>query len=51
MENSGGSVVHGFLKDYAYDPRLAFRSPPHFLDPVKSAWHVHRYTEQEPSAK
>ena len=47
-KNSGGSVVHGFLKDYAYDPRLAFRSPPHFLDPVKSAWHVHRYTEQEP---
>ena len=29
-----------------YDPRLAFRSPPHFLDPVKSAWHVLRYTEQ-----
>jgi Tfp pilus assembly protein PilX len=50
-KNSGGSVVHGFLKDYAYDPRLAFRSPPHFLDPVKSAWHVHRYTEQEPAAK
>jgi Tfp pilus assembly protein PilX len=50
-KNSGGSVVHGFLKDYSYDPRLAFRSPPHFLDPVKSAWHVHRYTEQEPSAK
>jgi Tfp pilus assembly protein PilX len=50
-KNSGGSVVHGFLKDYVYDPRLAFRSPPHFLDPVKSAWHVHRYTEQEPAAK
>jgi type II secretory pathway pseudopilin PulG len=50
-KNSGGSVVHGFLKDYSYDPRLAFRSPPHFLDPVKSAWHVHRYTEQEPAAK
>ena len=33
--------VHGYLKDYQYDPRLAFRSPPHFLDPVKSAWHVH----------
>jgi Tfp pilus assembly protein PilX len=50
-KNSGGAVVHGFLKDYVYDPRLAFRSPPHFLDPVKSAWHVHRYTEQEPAAK
>jgi hypothetical protein len=50
-KNSGGSVVHGYLKDYAYDPRLAYRSPPHFLDPVKSAWHIHRYTEQEPAAK
>jgi Tfp pilus assembly protein PilX len=50
-KNSGGSVVHGYLKDYSYDPRLAFRSPPHFLDPVKSAWHIHRYTEQEPAAK
>jgi hypothetical protein len=50
-KNSGGAVVHGFLKDYQYDPRLAFRSPPHFLDPVKSAWHIHRYTEQEPAAK
>jgi hypothetical protein len=50
-KNSGGTVTRGYIKAYKYDSRLAFRSPPHFLDPVKSAWHVHRYTEQTPAEK
>jgi type II secretory pathway pseudopilin PulG len=49
-KNSGGSIKNGYVKAYSYDNRLAFRSPPHFLDPVKSAWHIHRYTEQTPAA-
>ena len=49
--SSGGAAINGYIKKYTYDDRLRFRSPPHFLDPVKSAWHVHRYTEQEPAAK
>jgi Tfp pilus assembly protein PilX len=40
---AGGS---GFLKDYEYDARFAFRAPPHFLDPLQSTWRVKRYTEQ-----
>ena len=45
----GTSPSNGYVKDYVYDPRLQFRAPPHFLDPVESAWRVWRYTEQQPS--
>jgi type II secretory pathway pseudopilin PulG len=45
----GNSPTNGYIKDYNYDPRLQFRAPPHFLDPVESAWRVWRYTEQQPA--
>ena len=32
------SDVTGYAKDYNYDNRLKVQSPPHFLDPVQSAW-------------
>lgn len=41
-----GSSGSGFLKDYEYDTRFAFRAPPHFLDPLQSTWRVKNYTEQ-----
>lgn len=44
---SGAST--GYVKNYQYDDRLAYRSPPNFLDPVESAWRVSRYTEQSPA--
>lgn len=44
----GNSVTNGYVKNYNYDDRLAFRSPPHFLDPVQSAWKIIRQTEQTP---
>ncbi len=34
----------GYLKNYNYDDRLRFEEPPHFFDPVQSAWHVQRET-------
>ena len=37
---SGGSVSTGFAKDYIYDQRLKYQSPPKFLDPVASAWSI-----------
>jgi Tfp pilus assembly protein PilX len=43
----GGSPT-GYLKDYNYDDRLRYRQPPHFLDPVQTAWRVLRETEQTP---
>ncbi len=46
---SGGSINTGFLKDYTYDDRLRFRSPPYFLAPVDAAWTVLRRNEQIPA--
>jgi hypothetical protein len=39
-----GSAQTGYSKQYSYDDRLRYISPPHFLDPVESAWHVQRET-------
>jgi hypothetical protein len=46
-----GSQSHGYTKNYVYDRRLLFRSPPYFLDPVQSAWRAISYTEQTPATK
>jgi hypothetical protein len=35
---SGPSVYSGYAKNYVYDGRLKYLSPPHFLDPVKASW-------------
>jgi hypothetical protein len=40
----------GYTKDYMYDDRLKYRSPPFFLDPVSAAWRVIRTNEQVPAA-
>lgn len=39
----------GYLKDYNYDTRLRYYSPPYFLDPVESAWNVQRETLDFPN--
>ncbi len=41
-----GSTPHGYTKNYSYDDRLLYRSPPYFLDPVQSAWRTVSYTEE-----
>jgi hypothetical protein len=41
---SGGGASHGYTKDYNYDDRLRYLTPPFFLDPVQSAWRVQRET-------
>ena len=46
----GTSSPSGFIKDYNYDDRLRFRSPPYFLTPVDAAWKVIRTNEQVPAA-
>ena len=47
---STGQGSTGYTKDYVYDDRLKFRSPPYFLDPVSAAWRVIRANEQVPAA-
>jgi hypothetical protein len=44
----GTSGGNGYVKDYNYDDRLRYRSPPQFLDPVQSAWRTVRRGEQSP---
>jgi hypothetical protein len=44
-----GSVITGYTKDYWYDDRLKYRSPPYFLAPVDSAWDVVRLQELVPA--
>ncbi len=39
--NASGPV-HGYSKNYTYDNRLKYVQPPHFLDPVQTAWHIDR---------
>ena len=46
---SSGGVTSGYLKDYQYDDRFKYRSPPFFLSPVVSAWHIVRENEQVPA--
>jgi Tfp pilus assembly protein PilX len=42
--HGGGGVSSGYAKNYLYDDRLKYREPPHFLDPVETAWHIQRQT-------
>jgi hypothetical protein len=43
---SGGTITTGYTKDYWYDDRLRYRSPPYFLNPVKYRWEVIHVQEQ-----
>ena len=47
---TSGSSGTGYLKDYTYDQRLKYISPPEFLDPVNSAWQVGTWAEVQPNA-
>jgi hypothetical protein len=44
---NGGNT--GFIKNYVYDDRLRYRSPPFFLSPVDAAWGIVRINEQVPA--
>lgn len=46
--HSGSTVTTGYVKGYTYDDRLHYLSPPHFIDPVQSAWRVVRQTQNFP---
>jgi hypothetical protein len=46
VATTGGT---GYTKNYGYDDRLKYRSPPFFLDPVQASWKIHRSNEQVPA--
>jgi hypothetical protein len=39
----------GYIKNYVYDDRFRYSSPPYFLDPVQAGWKVTRQNEQVPA--
>ncbi len=48
---TNGSGGTGYLKDYQYDDRLRYRSPPRFMTPVNGAWRVGSVIEQVPALR
>ncbi len=49
----GATLSTGYLKDYEFDPRLAFYSPPYYLAPGTASWSLdsssESYTGNEPT--
>ena len=43
-----GTITQGYAKNYNYDDRLRYRTPPKFMDPVASAWRTLATSEQTP---
>jgi Tfp pilus assembly protein PilX len=50
FNSSTGDLSTGYTKDYNYDVRLRYRSPPFFLDPISAAWRIIRANEQVKAA-
>jgi type II secretory pathway pseudopilin PulG len=48
---NGVTTSTGYVKNYNYDDRLKFRSPPNFLDPIETRWDIVRKTEQAPATR
>ena len=46
---SGTNPSTGFLKNYTYDDRFRYRSPPYFMNPVDASWDIIRSHEQVPA--
>jgi hypothetical protein len=44
-----GSGSSGFAKNYVYDARLRYASPPKFLDPIQSAYQPSLWSEPTPA--
>jgi Tfp pilus assembly protein PilX len=48
FNSSTGALSTGYNKNYAYDTRLKYLSPPYFLSPTQSAWIRISYAEIAP---
>ena len=46
---SDGNTATGYDKDYNYDTRLKYLTPPHFINPVQSAWVRNSFGEIKPA--
>jgi hypothetical protein len=44
--SSGSGILRsGYAKNYVYDQRLAYLSPPHFIEPIDAPWLIRAYAE------
>ena len=41
----GGGYNSGYKKNYKYDPRMAYETPPHFLEPENAGWEIMSWQE------
>jgi hypothetical protein len=48
---NGTTNSTGYIKNYWYDDRLKYRTPPYFLQPTSSSWNVIRFNEQDLPAR
>ena len=48
MSYSNGAKASGYDKDYRYDYRLQYLSPPYFIEPVESQWRQRAWAEVTP---
>jgi hypothetical protein len=48
---SGVNPSSGFIKNYTYDDRFRFRSPPYFLAPTDASWDITETHEQLPATR
>jgi hypothetical protein len=48
---SGGSVATGYAKNYQYDQRLIYLSPPYYLNPGTSQWGFASFTDSAGNCK
>lgn len=49
FNSQGSAIASGYSKSYTYDTRLAYLTPPYFLNPVLSAWRKLSFGELKPA--
>jgi hypothetical protein len=49
--SGGGTIQTGYAKNYVYDPRLVYLSPPYYLNPGTSQWGFASFTVAAGSCK
>jgi Tfp pilus assembly protein PilX len=45
----GNTIQSGYNKDYNYDTRLKYLTPPYFMNPLQSAWVRNSFAELKPA--
>lgn len=49
VRQTKNGIVHGYAKDYAFDPRFKYTAPPKFLSPVTTTYGVSTWMDTTPA--